>query len=108
MSTATDIAGETADAQDTLPDMSDATRDYFLSDAGIEHLMRRRSDASGGWRRCPVRRCRRARRCQGPDMICQLSGGPRFHAPQAEIAQANARMRRAVEGWLERFGIVRW
>ncbi len=58
------------------------------------------------WRLCPVRRCRRARGCQGPDMICQLREGPRFHAPQAEIAHANARMRRVVEGWLERFGIM--
>ena len=105
MSTATDVTDGTGEAQDTLPEISATARDYLLSDAGMECLMRRRSDASGGWRRCPVKRCRRARRCQGPDMICELAGGARFHATAAEIAQANARAREKIARWLEERGI---
>lgn len=92
------------DAQDALPEISDATREYLLSDAGIEHFMRALSDAYENWRDCPVKRCRRARCCQGPDMVCQLKE-LRLDAPPEEIARVNARMRQLAERDLERFGV---
>jgi hypothetical protein len=91
-------------AQDALPEFSDAQRDYLLSDAGIEHIMRTLSDGYENWRDCPVKRCRRARCCQGPDMVCQLPV-PRLNAPPDEIARVNARMRQIVMRRLERFGV---
>jgi hypothetical protein len=95
------------DMQDELPEISDTTREYLLSDAGIEHFMRALSDACENWRDCPVKRCRRARGCQGPDMICQLRE-PRLNAPPEEIARVNMRMRQLAERRLERIGIVQW
>ncbi len=100
MNTTTEII----DAEDALPEMSDATRDYLLSDAGIEHYMRALSDAYGDSRRCPVKRCPRARRCQGPDMICELKP-PRLDAPTADIARVNELMRQLAVRDLERFGV---
>ncbi len=95
---------ETGDTQDAFPEISDATREYLLSEAGIEYFMRALSDAYENWRDCPVKRCRRARRCQGPDMVCQLKE-PRLNAPPAEIARVNARMRQVAELRLEKMGI---
>lgn len=95
---------EIDDAQDELPEISDTTREYVLSDAGIEHLMRTLSDAYENWRDCPVKRCRRARCCQGPDMVCQLKE-PRLNAPSEDIARVNALMRQVVERQLEKMGI---
>lgn len=97
-------AKDTDEAQDEFTEISDATRDYVLSDAGIERLMRRLSDAYENWRDCPVKRCRRARCCQGPDMVCQLTE-PRLNAPLADLADVNARMRQVVERQLEKMGI---
>ncbi|MGL5164704.1 MAG: hypothetical protein ACRC9K_02310 [Afipia sp.] len=95
---------ETDDTQDELPEISDTTREYLLSEAGIEHFMRALSDAYENWRDCPVKRCRRARCCQGPDMVCQLKE-PRLNAPPENIARVNARMRQVVERQLEKMGI---
>ncbi|MES2752632.1 MAG: hypothetical protein V4661_14785 [Pseudomonadota bacterium] len=92
------------DMQDEIPDISDTTREYLLSDAGIAHFMRLLSDANENWRDCPVKRCRRARGCQGPDMICQLRE-PRLNAPRDDVARINAGMRQRVLRDLERFGI---
>lgn len=91
-------------SDDALPEFSDEERDYLLSDAGIEHQMRKLSDFYQNWRDCPVKRCRRARRCQGPDMVCQLKE-PRRNAPLEEIARVNARMRQIVVQRLERLGV---
>lgn len=91
-------------SDDALPEFSDEERDYLLSDAGIEHQMRKLSDSYQNWRDCPVKRCRRARRCQGPDMVCQLKE-PRRNAPHEEIARVNARMRQIVVQRLERLGV---
>jgi hypothetical protein len=98
------ITTQTDDTQDEIPEMSDATRAYLLSDAGIEHFMRALSDAYENWRDCPVKRCRRARCCQGPDMVCQLKE-PRLNAPPEEIARVNAAVRKIAERDLERFGV---
>lgn len=95
---------EIDDTQDALPEISDTTREYVLSDAGIEQLMRALSDAYENWRDCPVKRCRRARCCQGPDMVCQLRE-PRLNAPSGDIARVNALMRQVVERQLEKMGI---
>lgn len=95
------------DAQDALPEFSEAEREYLLSDAGIAHMMRTLSDEFGNWHRCPVKRCRRARRCQGPDMVCQLEA-PRLCAPPEEIARINARMRQVVAQRLEQWGVYPW
>jgi hypothetical protein len=92
------------DADDSLPEFSEEERAYLLSDAGIALMMRTISDEFGNWHRCPVKRCRRARRCQGPDMVCQLKA-PSRRAPLEEIARANARMRQVVERRLEQLGI---
>lgn len=94
----------TDDAQDELIEMSDETRDYLLSDAGVERIMRGLSDSYENWRDCPVKRCRRARRCQGPDMVCQLKE-PRLNAPPEEIARVNGRMRQIALRRLERLGV---
>lgn len=90
--------------QDEWPEITPEVRDYLLSDEGIAHVMRRLSDALDNWRDCPVKRCRRARCCQGPDMVCQLAE-PRLNAPPEEIADVNARMRLGVARRLERFGV---
>ena len=66
--------------------------------------MRALSDAYENWRDCPVKRCRRARCCQGPDMVCQLKE-PRLNAPPEVLARINAGMRKIVERDLERFGV---
>lgn len=87
-----------------LNGMTEEAREFFLSDAGIEYLMRGLSDAFGDWRDCPVKRCRRARCCQGPDMVCQLKE-PRLNAPPEDIARVNARMRQVAERQLEKMGI---
>jgi len=92
------------DAQDAFLEISEKTREYLLSDAGIEHFMRALSDAYENWRDCPVKRCRRARCCQGPDMVCQLKE-PRLNAPPEALARINAGMRQLVERDLERFGV---
>ncbi len=95
---------KTDDAPDAFPEFSDEERDYLLSDAGIEHMMRKLSDAYENWLDCPVKRCRRARRCQGPDMVCQLKE-PQLNAPPEEIADVNARMRQIALRRLERLGV---
>lgn len=86
------------------PEITPEVRDYLLSDDGIEHIMRQLSDAFENWRGCPVKTCCRARRCQGPDMVCQL-GEPRRDAPAEELARANARLREIAVRRLERFGV---
>ena len=102
--TANTTMKESCGAQETCPDFSEETRDYLLSDAGIENLMRKLSDSYLNWQDCPVKRCRRARRCQGPDMICQLKE-PSRTAPRAEVEAVNARMRQVVLLRLERIGV---
>jgi hypothetical protein len=77
----------------------------LATEDGIAFLMRLASDVHENWQDCPVKRCRRARCCQGPDMICQLHGFPQLDAPVAEIARANARIRQVVERQLLRFGV---
>lgn len=52
---------------------------------------------SGPWQR-------RARRCQGPDMVCQLKELSRA-APREELDRVNARMRQIVLQRLERIGV---
>lgn len=91
-------------AQEAFPEISDQTREYLLSGAGIESMMRKLSDAYENWRDCPVKRCRRARRCLGPDMVCQLKDA-RLNAPREELARVNARMRQIVLLRLERIGV---
>ena len=86
------------------PQLTDEDRDYFLSEEGIIDVMRALSDECGNFRRCPVKRCRRARRCQGPDMICQLKE-PSRTAPRGDVAAVNARMRQIVLRRLEQLGI---
>lgn len=76
--------------------VSGATPEMLMSEEGIACVMRLVSDLFENWQDCPVKRCRRARCCQGPDMICHVDG-PRLNAPPAEIARANARMRRIAE-----------
>jgi len=98
---------EIDEKQGECREISDTTRAYFLSDEGLEHFMRMLSDGHENWRDCAVKRCRRARRCQGPDMVCQLDE-PRLNAPPEEIARVNMRMRQLAERRLERIGIVRW
>ncbi len=83
---------------------SEEERDYLLSEDGIAEMMRALSDACGNFRRCPVKRCLRARRCQGPDMICQLEA-PSRTAPRGDVAAIHARMRQIVLQRLERHGI---
>lgn len=95
---------EDDDAQEAFPEFSDETRAYLLSDAGIENMMRKLSDACENRLDCPVKRCRRARRCQGPDMVCQLKE-PSRTAPPEELARVNARMREIVLQRLERIGV---
>lgn len=85
-------------------DFTEEDRDYFLSEEGIVDLMRALSDRYENFRSCPVKRCLRARRCQGPDMICQLKE-PSRTAPRADVETANARMRQIVMQRLERQGI---
>lgn len=85
--------------------LSDVAPETLASEEGIAFMMRLASDVHENWQDCPVKRCRRARNCQGPDMICQLHGLPRLDAPLEEIAHANARMRQVVERQLERFGV---
>lgn len=84
---------------------SGATPETLASDEGIACVMRLVSDLFGDWRVCPVKQCRRARGCQGPDMICQLGGVSRFGASPEEIAHANARMKQLAERYLERLGV---
>jgi hypothetical protein len=86
------------------PQLTDEDRDYFQSDDGIIDVMRALSDRYRNFRRCPVKRCRRARRCQGPDMICQLRE-PSRTAPRADVADINARMRQIALRRLERLGV---
>ncbi len=86
------------------PEITPEVRDYLLSDDGIGNIMRQLSDAFGSWRWCPAKPCRRARCCQGPDMLCQL-GEPRFYAPVEEIARVNTRLREIAVRRLERFGV---
>lgn len=95
---------ERGDAQEAFPQFSDETRAYLLSDAGIENMMRKLSDTYENWLDCPVKRCRRARRCQGPDMVCQLKELSRA-APREELDRVNARMRQIVLQRLERIGV---
>ncbi len=95
---------KTDDTQDEVIEISDETRDYLLSDAGLARIMRGLSDSYENWRDCPVKRCRRARRCQGPDMVCQLKE-PQLIAPPEEIADVNARMRQIALRRLERLGV---
>ncbi|MFZ5680748.1 MAG: hypothetical protein EKK35_06335 [Bradyrhizobiaceae bacterium] len=102
--TARRTMNEGGDAQEAFPEFSDETRAYLLSDAGIENMMRKLSDACENWLDCPVKRCRRARRCQGPDMVCQLKE-PSRTAPREELARVNARMRQIVLQRLERIGV---
>lgn len=92
------------DAQEAFPEISDETRAYLLSDAGVESMMRKLSDSYENWLDCPVKRCRRARRCQGPDMVCQLKDA-RLNAPREELARVNDRMRQIVLRRLERIGV---
>ena len=98
-------------AQCALTETPDVLRDEAMPDADLENLtrdlMRDLSDAFGDWRACPAPRCRRARCCQGPDMICQLGGGPCLNASREDLATANRRARAIVEGWLDRFGVAR-
>ena len=102
--TAKGTMNEDGDAQEAFPEFSEETRAYLLSDAGIENMMRKLSDACENWLDCPVKRCRRARRCQGPDMVCQLKE-PSRTAPREELARVNARMREIVLQRLERIGV---
>ena len=95
---------ESCDAQEAFPDISEATREYLLSDTGVESMMRTLSDSYENWLDCPVKRCRRARRCQGPDMVCQLKE-PSRTAPPEELARVNARMREIGLQRLERIGV---
>lgn len=96
---------ETANGDDTTwPPLTGEERDYWLSEEGIAEMMRALSDQCENWRRCPVKRCRRARCCQGPDMICQLKE-PSRTAPREDIAAIHARMRQIVLRRLERQGI---
>lgn len=95
---------ESGEARETFSEISEETRDYLLSDAGIESMMRKLSDSYLNWQDCPVKRCRRARRCQGPDMICQLKE-PSRTAPRADVESVNARMREVVLLRLERIGV---
>lgn len=98
--------GETTNDDDSGPWLppTDDERDYWLSDEGIAEVMRALSDRYENFRSCPVKRCRRARRCQGPDMICQLSE-PSRSAPRGEVELVNARMRQIVLQRLEQFGV---
>lgn len=89
------------------PAFTPEVQEYLLSDEGIEHVMCCLSDAFENWRWCPVKSCRRARCCLGPDMMCQLKER-RHDASPEEIARANARMRQLAEQRLERLGIVPW
>ena len=66
------MMGDDDDDGGAWPRFTDRQRAYLLSEEGIAALMRALSDQYRNWRGCPVKRCRRARRCQGPDMICQL------------------------------------
>lgn len=86
------------------PHLTDRQRAYLLSEEGIAALMRALSDQYRNWRGCPVKRCRRARRCQGPDMICQLRA-PSRTAPRADIEAIHARMRAIVLDRLEQNGV---
>ena len=86
--------------------ISGAAPETLASEDGIAFTMRLMSDVSENWQDCPVKRCRRARCCQGPDMVCQLEGFPRLGAPPAEIALANARMWRVAVWHLEGFGLL--
>ena len=95
---------ESCDAQEAFPDISEATREYLLYDTGVESMMRKLSDSYENWLDCPVKRCRRARRCQGPDMVCQLNES-RLNAPREELARVNDRMRQIVLRRLERIGV---
>lgn len=96
------------DIDDALAEAPGDLREFLLTGDGVEQLMREVSDAFQNWRGCPAKSCRRARSCQGPDMMCQLREPRRLNAPPEEIAHANARMRQLVERRLERFGIVQW
>ena len=89
---------------DAWPDFSQGEPDYWLSEDGIAEVMRALSDYYGNFHHCPVKRCLRARRCQGPDMICQLKA-PSRSAPPADVAAIHARMRRIVLHQLECHGI---
>lgn len=92
------------DNDDAWLPLTDDERDYWLSEEGITEVMRALSDRYRNFRRCPVKRCLRARRCQGPDMICQLEA-PSRTAPRDDVAAINARMRQIVLQRLERHGI---
>ncbi len=85
--------------------VSGATPETLASDERIACVMRLVSDLFGDWRACPVKQCRRARCCQGPDMICQLGGVLHLDASPEEIAHANARMKQLAERHLERCGV---
>lgn len=84
---------------------SGATPELLLSDGGKACVMRLVSNLFGDWRGCPVKQCRRARCCQGPDMICQLGGVSRAGASPEEIARVNARMKQIAGWYLERRGV---
>ena len=86
------------------PAFTDEERDYLLSEEGIAEMMRALSDRYQNFRSCPVKRCLRARRCLGPDMICQLRE-PSRTAPRADVEAINARMRQIVLRRLERQGV---
>lgn len=92
-------------ALEEFVEASGATPETLASDEGMACVMRLISDLFGGWRVCPVKQCRRARCCQGPDMICQLSGMSRCDASPEDIARANARTQQLAERHLERFGV---
>jgi hypothetical protein len=85
--------------------VSGASPETLVSEEGIACVMRLVSDLFESWQDCPVKLCRRARCCQGPDMICQLDRS-RLNAPPAEIARANARMRRIAERHLAQLDAV--
>lgn len=93
------------DALEEVVKASGATPELLLSDEGMACVMRLVSDLFGGWHGCPVKRCRRARCCQGPDMICQLGGVSRSGASPEQIARVNARMKQIAERHLERRGV---
>lgn len=93
------------DALEQVVKASGATPELLLSDEGMACVMRLVSDLFGNWHGCPVKRCRRARRCKGPDMICQRGGVSRAEASPEEIADVNARMKQIAEWYLERRGV---
>lgn len=93
------------DALEEFVKETGATPELLLSDEGMACVMRLVANLFEDWRGCPVKQCRRARCCQGPDMICQLHGMSRAEASPEEIADVNARMKQIAEWYLERRGV---